>query len=80
MKKATCGGTMKGLKPTSDWNRLEQHFAYHGRVVARFSDSSPAAVLSMLRSGLNEKGKPLSQFEREALVERHCEVFGHWPG
>jgi len=24
-------------------------------------------------------GEHLSQFEREALIERHCELFGIWP-
>jgi hypothetical protein len=23
--------------------------------------------------------EPLSRFERNALVERHCELFGTWP-
>jgi hypothetical protein len=27
----------------------------------------------------NERGEPLSQFEREALIERHCGLFGSWP-
>jgi hypothetical protein len=27
----------------------------------------------------NERGEPLSHFEREALIERHCELFGTWP-
>jgi len=27
----------------------------------------------------NEHGIPLSQFERDALIERHCELFGTWP-
>jgi len=26
-----------------------------------------------------QKGAPLSRFERDALVERHCELFGSWP-
>ena len=27
----------------------------------------------------SELGKDLSQFELEALVERHCELLGMWP-
>jgi hypothetical protein len=33
----------------------------------------------MWRSQTNERGSPLSKFEREALIERHCELFGTWP-
>jgi hypothetical protein len=36
-------------------------------------------VLGMAQSGRNERGQNLSAFEREALVERHCELFGCWP-
>jgi len=33
----------------------------------------------MWKTQSNEAGERLSQLEREALVERHCEVFGTWP-
>jgi hypothetical protein len=33
----------------------------------------------MWEKGVNEGGTPLSEFEREALVERYCELFGTWP-
>jgi hypothetical protein len=33
----------------------------------------------MWRDGVNERGEPLMAFEREALVERHCERCGRWP-
>jgi hypothetical protein len=33
----------------------------------------------MWKSQTNEDGKHLSQFERDALIERHCELFGTWP-
>jgi hypothetical protein len=36
-------------------------------------------VLRMWHDGTNERGEPLTAFEREALVERHCELFGCWP-
>jgi hypothetical protein len=38
-----------------------------------------AELTGMWKSQANEKGEPLSQFERDALVERHCELFGGWP-
>jgi hypothetical protein len=33
----------------------------------------------MWRHQINEDGDCLSQFERHALIERHCELFGIWP-
>jgi hypothetical protein len=33
----------------------------------------------MWREQRNEAGTPLSRDERQALVERHCELFGCWP-
>jgi hypothetical protein len=63
----------------SEWAKLEQHFGHHALRIARFRNAGPTAVLSMLRSGRNERGNLLSTFEREALVERHCEIFGTWP-
>ena len=62
-----------------EWARLEEHFAHHASLVDRFSAAGPPAVLGMVRSGRNEQGQVLSAFEREALVERHCEIFGSWP-
>jgi hypothetical protein len=72
---------MKGPRPTvpSDWALLEDHFSYHASLVARFRGAGPEAVLGMVQSGRNERGQILSAFEREALVERHCEIFGCWP-
>ena len=70
-------GTMNGPRPMlqSEWARLEEHFAHHASLVDRFSAAGPPAVLGMVRSGRNERGQVLSAFEREALVERHCELF-----
>src|SRR5262249_36275510 len=34
------------------------------------------AVPRMWKSQTNEDGKRLSKFERDALIERHCELFG----
>jgi hypothetical protein len=72
---------MNGHKPTmqSEWARLEEHFAHHASLVDRFRAAGPPTVLGMAQSGRNERGQILSAFEREALVERHCELFGCWP-
>jgi hypothetical protein len=58
---------------------LDSHFKQHARIVDRFREADRDAVLSMWRSQTNEDGQRLSRFEREALIERHCELFGTWP-
>ena len=69
-----------GAKPISDqWALLEEHFDHHARLIKRFGDKSPSAVTAMWKSGTNESGELLSQFEIDALVERYCELFGCWP-
>ena len=69
---------MKGSS-AAQWDLLHCHFEYHARLVARFRGPSHVAVKHMWRTQTNERGAPLSQFEREALIERHCELFGAWP-
>ena len=63
----------------SEWERLEEHFRQHASIVTYFRNANAAAVLQMLKSGVNDVGAYLSQFERDALIERHCELFGRWP-
>jgi len=48
-------------------------------MVDRYREAGRDAVLSMWQSQTNEDGQGLSRFEREALIERHCELFGTWP-
>ena len=61
------------------WLTLDFHFARHARQVDRFRSASERAVRRMWKNQTNEDGKPLTHFEREALIERHCELFGVWP-
>jgi hypothetical protein len=61
------------------WALLEEHFQHHALLVNRFRGAGPAEVVRMWTSRTNEAGEPLSQFERDALVERHCELLGGWP-
>lgn len=61
------------------WAALEEHFQCHARRVARFRETGRHDVLAMWEKGINEGGTPLSQFERAALIERYCELFGTWP-
>jgi hypothetical protein len=67
----------KGM--AAQWAMLEKHFAHHAVIVNRFRPSRPAAVASMWQAQRNEFGERLSELEREALIERHCELFGCWP-
>ena len=62
-----------------EWERLEEHFRDHASIVTYFRNANAVAVLHMLKTGVNDSGADLSQFERDALVERHCELFGRWP-
>jgi len=61
------------------WAQLDRHFGHHALLIGRFRHADRAAVLRMWKAGLNEYGSPLSCFERDALVERHCALFGSWP-
>jgi len=61
------------------WSALDQHFAHHASVVERFRWASRSAVVQMWQLQTNEQGQCLSPLEREALKERHCELFGTWP-
>ena len=61
------------------WAILDRHFQYQIRLVGHFREVGPATVLRMWRTQTNKDGKHLSQFERAALKERYCELFGTWP-
>src|SRR5215470_10766364 len=63
----------------AQWAALEEHFQRHAKLVARFRGTGRDAVVAMWESQINEGGTPLSEFEREALIERYCELFGTWP-
>ena len=61
------------------WAALDRHFRHQAKIINRFRHADPDAVLRMWTTKRNEHGIPLSQFERNALIERHCELFGTWP-
>jgi hypothetical protein len=61
------------------WLTLCLHFVHHARQVDRFRTASELAVRCMWDNQINEDGEPLTPFERKALFERHCELFGVWP-
>jgi len=54
-------------------------FRQHAELVNRFSHADAHAVAHMWKSQTNEDSKRLSKFERDSLIERHCELFGTWP-
>jgi hypothetical protein len=56
------------LSVAAQWAALDDHFQQHADAVAH-----------MWKYQINENGVRLSPFEREALIERHCELFGTWP-
>jgi hypothetical protein len=64
---------------TVQWALLDGHFRRHAKLVKRFRAAGRDSVVRMWGSQTNEDGEHLSQFEREALIERHCELFGTWP-
>jgi len=61
------------------WAVLDEHFRHHATLITLFRHATPEAVLRMWKTQRNEHGKCLSPFERDALIERHCELFGTWP-
>jgi hypothetical protein len=63
----------------AQWAVLDGHFRHHAKLVDRFRHASPDAVMRMWNSQTNEHGDQLSQSERDALIERNCELFGTWP-
>lgn len=63
----------------AQWAALDEHFQNHVKLVERFRDAGPEVVARMWMRQTNESGHGVSQFERDALIERHCELFGTWP-
>lgn len=61
---------LAGMREEAEWQ---------GELLARFRDAGPTEVVSMWKSGTNEKGRPLSKFETAALAERWCALFGFRP-
>lgn len=61
------------------WAILDSHFEYHARLVNHFRGVGPDAVVRMWHSQTSGDKKCLTQFERDALKERYCELFGTWP-
>jgi hypothetical protein len=63
----------------AQWAALEEHFREQAKQVERFQRADYIAVQRMWNCQTDELGNHLSEFERDALIERHCELFGTWP-
>jgi hypothetical protein len=67
------------ISVAAQWAALDDHFREHAKQIQRFRHIGRTAVRHMWNSQTNEDGNRLSQTERDALIERHCELFGTWP-
>ena len=63
----------------AEWAALDLHFKEHFKLVTRFREAGADAVIRMWKNQTKEDGERLSKTERDALIERHCELFGTWP-
>jgi hypothetical protein len=79
MRPQTASNMKDAKAVAAQWAQLEKHFSHHADLVNRFRPSGSTAVTSMWEAQKNEFGERLTQLEREALIERHCELFGSWP-
>src|SRR5262245_10626569 len=62
-----------------DREGMYEDWKWNSAVAARFQAADDRAVIAMWEGGKNEKGELLSRFERQALVERWCQLFGFLP-
>jgi hypothetical protein len=67
------------LSVAAQWAALDDHFRQHAKALDRFRHARADAIARMWKYQINEGGEALSKFERDALIERHCELFGSWP-
>ena len=63
------------LLVAGDWAALDDLAA----LLKRFRHTRADAVARVWKYQINEEGVCLSQFQRDALIERHCEIFETWP-
>ena len=62
-----------------EWADQAEHAAEEAALNTYFSRCSPHQLIDMWVTGKNRKGKPLTQWETQALVEAWCGVFGELP-
>jgi prophage regulatory protein len=66
-------------RKAEQWQGQREEYERAQALTSRFSDAAPADVVRMWETGRNEKGRPLSKFEVEALAERWHRIFGTMP-
>lgn len=62
-----------------DWAVEAKHAANEAALNAHFDNASAHQLIDMWETGKNLKGKPLSQWEGQALVEAWYKSFGELP-
>ena len=62
-----------------DWAIEAKHAANEAALNTHFESCSAHQLIAMWETGKNLKGKPLSEWEGQALVEAWCRVFGELP-
>ena len=62
-----------------EWADQREHAANEAALNAHFNGCSAHQFIDMWEKGTNLKGRPLSQWEGQALVEAWCRVFGELP-
>lgn len=78
--KPVMDGTLDALeRQAKAWEAQYRQHKDQQELDARFAESSPGDLLAMWRAGKNERGRRLSKFEVEALVETFIRVFGERP-
>ena len=70
---------MKATSVAAQWAALDIHFQQHAKIVERFRHVGRRAARRMWNSQTNEDGEPLSELERNALIEGHCQLSSTWP-
>lgn len=82
MLAATTGDCMSIAKAKAladEWADQKKHSDYEAAVCSHFAGVTPHQLIGMWTTGKNLQGKPLSQFEAQAVAERWCAVFGELP-
>lgn len=62
-----------------DWAAEAEEARHTASLCSHFDGCSAHQLIDMWDSGMNLKGKPLSQWEGQALVEAWCRMFGELP-
>ena len=76
-RKSTSIDTARAL--AKDWRRSEKDAAQSASIADHFKHATPNELIRMWENDSNLAGRPLSDFEWQALIEAWCRVFGSLP-